>query len=428
MRFASAATPSWFRRLPLAAPAAASAHGLRMLVNLVIIKMIAVVLGPAGLGAIGNLLSVLSVVMVFAGGGIANGIAKYVAQYRQRPRHMVRLLETAFAIGFAMSGVIMGISILAARPIAIALFNTASLWWLSPLLGVAHFACFLGTATIAIANGQQRSDLFAAISISAYLVCLPAAFVLIHVFGFAGAALALMFMAGCTALPSLWLLLRAPVRRVLRLRFHHPETKQLIHFGAMTFISALTFPIAEILVRTAVTGSLGIEQAGIWQASIRLSSAIMGFCTVYLATSYMPRLSAMTEPDTAFHFVLRTIIRIGLIFMVIAFAVYTARGLVVPLLFSRTFAPLEPLMGWQLTGDLFRVCAYVIGFFVIARAKLALHIGAELVQYLLYACISIAIVHAGGDLADVVRGYVLSNGLYFTIALSWLLLRGKQMR
>jgi len=101
---------------------------------------------------------------------------------------------------------------------------------------------------------------------------------------------------------------------------------------------------------------------------------------------------------------------------------------VVPLLFSRTFAPLEPLMGWQLTGDLFRVCAYVIGFFVIARAKLALHIGAELVQYLLYACISIAIVHAGGDLADVVRGYVLSNGLYFTIALSWLLLRGKQMR
>lgn len=428
MHLASIAAPSWFRRIPLAAAAAASAHGLRMLVNLVIIKMIAVVLGPAGLGAIGNLLSVLSVIMVFAGGGIANGIAKYVAQYKQRPRHMVRLLETAFAIGFATSAVIMGVSIFAARPIAVVLFNTASLWWLSPLLGVAHFACFLGISTIAVANGQQRSDLFAAISISAYLGCLPAAFVLIHFLGFAGASLALMLMAGCTALPSLWLLLRAPVRHILRFRFHQPETKQLLRFSAMTLSSALTFPIAEILVRTSVTGSLGMEQAGIWQASIRLSSAIMGFCTVYLATSYMPRLSALEDPDTAYRFVLRTILSIGLISSLVAIGVYAARGIVVPLLFSRTFSPLEPLMGWQLTGDLFRVCSYVIGFFVIARARLGLHIGAELVQYVLYAGISVAIIHTGGNLMDVVRGYALSYGIYFSIALIWLLLRGKHIR
>jgi PST family polysaccharide transporter/antigen flippase len=408
--------------------AAASAHGLRMLVSLVIIKMIAVVLGPPGLGAIGNLLSVLSVVMVFAGGGIATGIAKYVAQYHKRPRRVLRLLETAFAIGFSVSGLILAISILAAQPIAVALFDTASLWWLSPMLGVAHFACFLGASTIAIANGQHRSDLFAAISISAYLGCIPAAFVLIRLFGFTGAAMALMLMAGCTALPSLWLLLRAPIRRVMRLRFHRPETGQLLRFSAMTLSSALTFPIAEILVRAAIIDELGLAQTGLWQASIRLSGAIMGFLTVYLATSYMPRLSALENPSVAFSFVRRTMMRIGLIFLLIALVLYAARKLVIPLLFSTAFAPLEPLLGWQLAGDLFRVSAYVIGFLVIARARLSLHIGAELLQYMLYAGISIAIVRGGGDLMDVVRGYALSYGLYFLITLSWLLLHGKRMR
>ncbi len=428
MRRVPAAGRAWLRRMPLAAPAAAGAHGLRMLVNLVIIKMIAVILGPAGLGAIGNLLSVVSVVMVFAGGGITNGIAKYVAQYRQQPRRTLRLLETAFAIGLAASAAVLIVAVAAAHPIAIALFGDASLWWLSPALGVAHLACFLGTSTIAVANGQHRSDLFAAISISAYLLCIPVAFGLIRMLGFPGAALALMFMAGCTALPSLWLLWRAPIRRIMRLRFHRPETGRLLRFGVMTLSSALTFPVAEILVRTAITDSLGITQAGIWQASIRLSSAILGFCTVYLATGYMPRLSAIEHPDAAFRFVLRAMVRIGLVFLIIALGVYTARGIVVPLLFSHSFSALEPLIGWQLTGDLFRVCAYVIGFFVIARARVALHIGAELVQYTLYAGISIVIVRGGGDLADVVRGYTLSYGLYLTIALGWLMLRGKRMQ
>lgn len=427
MRFSRATMPPWSRRFPWGAIAAASAHGMRMLVNLVIIKMIAVVLGPAGLGAIGNLLSVLSIVMVFAGGGIAHGIAKYVAQYQHRPQQMLRLLETSLALGFSISGFVLAVCVLGAQPIAVALFGTSSLWWLAYLLGITHFACFLGSATIAIVNGQHRPDLFALISTSAYLVCIPVAFMLIRLSGFNGAAMALMLMAGCTALPSLCLMARARVRRVLRLRFHRREMFLLLRFSAMTLSSAITFPIAEILVRNTVTEALGLGQAGIWQASIRLSGAIMGFYTVYLATSYMPRLSALQDQRAAFHFVLRTMIRIGLIFAGVALVIYAARGLIVPLLFSKTFAPLEPLLGWQLAGDLFRVCAYTIGFFVIARAHLKLHIAAELIQYILYACISIAIVRSGGDLSDVIRGYTLSFGLYCLFAVVWLLLCGRRM-
>lgn len=399
-----------------------------MLVSLVIIKMIAVVLGPAGLGSIGNLLSVLSVVMVFAGGGIANGIAKYVAQYGQKPRQKLRLLETAIAIGIAVSGLVLAISLVAARPIAIALFHTQSLWWLSPVLGIAHFASFVGTATIAVANGEHRPDIFAAISITAYLACFPTAYLLIHYLGFSGAALSLMFMAGCTALPSLWLLFRAPVWRLMRPRFHQPEFLHLVRFGAMTLASAVTFPIAEIMVRGAITDTMGLEQAGLWQASIRLSSAIMGFCTVFLATSYLPRLSAMGNPDDALRFVMRTMARMALTFSAIGVAVFAARSLVVPTLFSARFAPLEPLLGWQLAGDLFRVCAYVIGFYVISRAKLALHIGAELLQYSIYAGVTILIVYRGGDLGDVIFGYFVSCAIYFAVTLIWLMSRGKQLQ
>lgn len=406
-------------RLPMSAAAAAIAHGLRMGVNLLIIKMIAVYLGPSGLGAIGNLMSVLSFMMVFAGGGIANGITKYVAEYQGRSRSTLRLYETAFALGFAISAMVLVICILAARSISVALFQTTELWWLSIALGFTHFACFLGNATIAIINGRRRADLFAAVSIIAYLGAIPVAYLLVHTFGFSGAALALMTMASCTAVPSLWLLIRSPARLFVRFRLHQPEARKLLRFSVMTFTSAVTFPLAEIIIRTAVIDSLGLTQAGIWQASIRLSGAILGFYTVYLATSYMPRLSALTG-KMMINLVLHTLLTVGGVFVVGAVAIYLLRMQIVPLLFSDAFAPLQPLLAWQLLGDLFRVCAYVIGFGVVAKARLGLHVAAEGVQYALYVMITLVVIYSGGTLADVIRAYVLSYGIYFLLALAGL--------
>lgn len=71
-------------------------------------------------------------------------------------------------------------------------------------------------------------------------------------------------------------------------------------------------------------------------------------------------------------------------------------------------------------GDLFRVCAYVIGFGVVAKARLGLHVAAEGVQYALYVMITLVVIYSGGTLADVIRAYVLSYGIYFLLALAGL--------
>lgn len=426
-RFAGSVA-GWRSRIPSGALAAAIAHGLRMLVNLVVIKLIAVAIGPVGLGAIGNLISVLTFVMVFAGGGVANGVTKYVAQHRGQPRIMLRFIESALALGISVSGVVFLVSLFAAEPIAQALFGTPTLWWLAPIFGFAHFSCFLGTTTIAIANGNQRSDIFAAISIFAYVGCIPVAYLLIEQFGFAGSAMALMAMAGCTGIPALWVALRSSLLRSVKLRFHGAELRLLLRFSGMAFASAVTFPLAEILIRTALTSQLGLADTGIWQASIRLSGAILGFYTVFLATSYMPRLSAITDTRASLSFVYSSLLRTGGAFAILAFAVYFSRSLIVPLLFSAEFRPLEPLLAWQLLGDFFRVSAYVIGFLVIARARLSLHIGAEIVQYTIYAGISLAIIHSGGDLSAVVQGYAASYAIYLIVGIVWLQTWGQNLK
>ncbi|MDP3928878.1 MAG: oligosaccharide flippase family protein, partial [Bacteroidota bacterium] len=76
----------------LAAFAAPLAHGLRMVANLVILKLIAITLGPIGMGTLGNFMSLTTMISVFAGAGITTGITKYVAEYKSSPKRLIRFL------------------------------------------------------------------------------------------------------------------------------------------------------------------------------------------------------------------------------------------------------------------------------------------------------------------------------------------------
>lgn len=402
----------------LAAPAAAAlAHGLRMVVNLVVIKFISVVMGPAGLGLLGNLMSATTMVMLFSGGGIINGITKYVAEYNSRPDRQRQFLQGATAYGFTASAIVLLISFIAARPIAVALFGTADMAWLIPLLGVAYLLCFIGGSIIATVNGKQQPHYFALITASGYLAVIPVAFLLIKCGGMPGAAIALVAVVVSTAIPAVIVGTRSGLMPMLRPRYHREDSKRLFRFTCITLVSATAFPLTEIFIRTHLTEHLGITSTGIWQATARLSGAILGFFTVYLATSHMPRLSAITERKAAAAAVIRALCIIGPVFACAALLIYIMRSVVIQLLFSSSFSALENIIGWQLIGDFFRVCSYVVGFLVVAKAALKVHIAAEITQCLLYLGFALSAVWMGFGLREVAKAYALTYAIYFILTL-----------
>ncbi len=408
--------------------AAAIAHGLRMAVNLLIVKMIAVYVGPAGMGVLGQFMSLATMVSVFAGGGIGNGISKYVAEYKNRPRRMLRFLGAAAVYGLCFSALIMLVCVIGAARLSRALFGDDGYAWLFPCLGAAHFLCFLGTGVIAFVNGQHRADLFAGITITGYLGALPIAYLLISQLGMEGAALALLLGIACTGLPAIWLIARSRLTPLVRMSLDKTDARNLVHFTVMLLASATLFPLAEIWIRTHIIQVLGAEVAGLWQASARLSGAYLGFFTVFLATSYMPRLSGLTDKAAILRMVYRHLALIGLLFGGFAGMVYAARDFVIPLLFSSAFDGMASFMGWQLLGDLFRVCSYVIGFLGVAKAAVKLYIAAEFLQAGLYAALSSAVLQNGGQLQEVMQAYALTYLIYLCVTVVCLLIYRRRAR
>lgn len=394
-----------------------TAHGVRMLASLVILKLIATAVGSTGLGLLGNLMSLITMGAVFSGGGISNGITKYVAQYQQRPIHRIRFIGCAMTYGATVSLLILALTIIAAKPIAAEVLGNPQHVWLVPCFGLAQFFCFIGTATIAVANGQQRYDIFAKISISAHLVTIPVAYLLVVNFGIDGAAIALLLVLSCTALPSIYVIATSPTIRVLRFRISKKDSINLVRFSIMALISAACFPIAEIFVRNQIVAHLGYEQAGIWQALNRLSGAYLGFFLVFLSSHYMPKLSAITQKSQLIDIVCKYAFGVGLAFVCFALTLYLLRDQVIRLLFSSSFMAMSSLVQLQLFGDFFRLMSYVISFICVAKAALKLYVFAELFQASLLIFFSWYGLQHGGDLDAVIRGYLGTYMLYFVVTL-----------
>ncbi len=393
------------------------AHAMRMMSSLAVIKLISIFTGPIGLGQLGFFMSLVSIITVFSGGGIANGVVKYVAEYKATPIKLIRFMNGAILYGGLFSASVLVVSIGFAHPLSALVFADATLWWLLPILGITQILAFVGIITVATVNGLGRQDIFAAITSVAYIGAISVSYGLISRMGVIGGALALATVAasvGCVSLIVVW---RSRIRRFLRPRYHARTFRSLSRFSLMMLSAALLFPATEILIRTQIVASSGLETAGLWQGLIRLSGSYIGFFAVYLGTTFVPILSSTTSMKTSKRLVIRQLFIIGGGFAVFGMLVFGFRGQVVQLVFSLEFMQITDVIAWQILGDFFRILSYVIGFMLVAKAATKLYIMAEFFQFGLYLALASLVIMRHGDLMQITRIYAASYAIYFCFML-----------
>jgi PST family polysaccharide transporter/antigen flippase len=400
-------------RSPRLAPVyAALAHGSRMVLTLVIIKLISVYSGPAGLAQLGFFMSIASIVAVFAGGGISNGIIKYVAEYRGSPIRLVRFLGCALLYGGLFSLLFLGLSLIFASNLSEMVFEDVALWWVMPIFGLAQLLAFIGVMTVSFFNGVGRQGTFAWITILANLGSIVVAFVLISQYNVVGGALALALVTASVGCVSLVVIFRSGILRILRPRYQSETFRQLLRYSLMMVSAATFFPVTEILVRSQIVSSSGLDIAGLWQGLFRFSGTYIGFFSVVLTTTVMPRLASTAGMYESRQLVIGQMVRIGVVFAVCAGLIYQLRENIILFVFSESFLPIADVIAWHLIGDLFRILSYVVGVLLVAKAAVRLFVFAEFLQFGLYLAISSFFISQGGSIDVIAQCYSISYGLY----------------
>ena len=321
-----------------------------------LLKLIAVYLGPEGMGQIGNFMSMVTILSLVAGGGIVNGIIKYVAAFKDDKKSLLVFVSSAKVYSFVFSFVIAIVGCLSSEKIALYILGDSSRYWLIVVLSLAQMGFGFTNLVTGVSNGLMDTRTYARIQIIGNLLVLPIAWLLVSNFYFVGAALSVVLFYLSYSLPAYYFYRRSAFfNRVLILSSLRYNANRLSVYTLMACVGAVSVPLVEIVVRAQLIDSAGLDAAGLWQGSIKLSSAYMGFFTVFLAVYFMPLVVRLEDKKEISVAVIRFVMLVMAVFLAGALCLYVFRATFIPLLLSPRFVALEDLIQYQLVSDFFRV-------------------------------------------------------------------------
>ena len=356
------------------------AVGVKLVTLLGLSKLLAVMVGPAGLATVGQLQNLLQVSTMLGSGSIGTGVTKLTAAKDSTHYRAKVLLSSAYIVAACSAGVAL-LLVLFADVISILIFSDPKLTWLVRLVSVGTFFSAFNLLILAYLNGcgDNRGYVIANIvgSLISLLLIAPA----IQLFGVSGALASLCLYQGLSVGASGWI-----ARNHLSNALHSGVTikirswlKRLAPFALMAATSAVCIPLSHILIRYYLTDSFGVEFAGYWEAILRVSSAYLMLITLTLSLYFVPRFSQLRDWAAA-----STEIRLGSFTMLpmmvtLCLTLYWSNNWVVTLLLTEDFLPMAHLLPWQAMGDTLKVGALIVAYLMLGKTMTRLYVVSEIV-------------------------------------------------
>lgn len=380
------------------------------------VKLLAVSFGPEGVGQAGNFRQLITVLGVLAGAGIFNGVTTYVAQYQQQPQQLRALVGTASTMVTGFSTLLALVFLLAAAPVSTALFGHDRYQNVIRIVAFLQFGIAWANLLLALIKGYRdaRGNALALISgsltgVLGYVLCW-------WLGGYAGALTGLALVPALLVFPALVIMKR---RVPLPLRWLRPTwqpemARHLAKYTLMALITAVTLPVAWVMMRNQLAASNGWAQVGLWQGVTSISDAYLQFITATFSVWLLPTLARLDnkqaiarEIGRALRFVLPAV-------AVASLSVWIMRDIAISLLFSAAFHDMRDLFVWQLCGDVFKVGAYVFGYLVIAKASLRFYVLTEISQFILLTLFSRWLIPLHGA-SGAAQAYMFTYVTYFAL-------------
>jgi len=347
------------------------AYGLNYLVGLVRVKIVAILLGPAGVGIISLYTSAIGLIGTISSLGISSSGVREVAQaYSQQDQvNAARTVRILRRLCWA-TGLLGWVLVAALAPLLSTwVFGSGKHALAIALIGITLLLGAVTGGQTALLQGMRRIGDIARINVAAMLINTVVAIGLYASLGERGIVPVLIATAAVSLSVSWWFVRRVRVEPV---RLSWPETvagaRRLIGLGFAFIWGGLLGTGLDMATRTLITRKYGIDSVGLYQAAWALSGLFVGFILTAMGTDFYPRLTSLIGDNEAASRVVNEQTEIGMLLALpgllgtLAFA-----PLVIVLFYSKRFLPGAALLPWFVLGVFGRVVSWPLGYIQLAK-------------------------------------------------------------
>ncbi len=393
---------------------------IRMLAGMISVKVIAVIIGPSGIALLGQLNNFSTIVLGLANGGINNGITKYVAEYKDNEQEVKIYISNALRITLVCS-LFVGIGLIfLCRLLSQLLLLNSEYYYVFVVFGFTIILFTLNSLLISILNGYKQFNYYVKVSIIGTILGLIYSILLVFIWGLSGALINAVTFQSVMLFVTVWMCRKMPWMNLVffKEKYDKVVVKRYLGYSLMTIISLALFPMIQMFLRGYVISELSATEAGIWEGMNRVSSMYLSVITSAFSIYYLPRLSEIKDPHELHDEIFRCYKVIIPMLLLLGSFIYIIRPFIIWLLFTPEFSPMQDLFPWQLTGDFFKICSWLLAFIMVAKAKTIMFILAEIFFSSTYLAFSYSFLKLNG-IMGLTQGY-LCNYIIYLLAMIFL--------
>lgn len=346
------------------------AIGVRIISGLLTSKAIALFVGAEGMALVGNLRNFLTTIQSFSTLGFANGIVKYIAEFKEDVQKLSQTISTVVILLFSATFLVALGCYFFAETINNYVFNNQyDYTYIIKILALTLPFHAVNVFFISVLNGLSKHKLYIKINILGQIFGLITTLFLIWKGNIDGALIAIISIP--VILFIVLLIGYFEFKKFLKpIHFNAIQfntIKNLSSFSIMALFSSIMIPMTMLAIRSYMMDTVGLKEAGYWEAMLRISNYYLMFVSTLMTLYLLPKLSSIHTDKEFRDEVISFYKNIVPVFALGLIIIYFLRGIIIQIIFTEDFEPVKDLFFWQLLGDFVKVLSMVISYQFLAK-------------------------------------------------------------
>jgi len=354
-----------------------------ILISIIRSKVVAVLLGTAGMGVMGLFQTTITLIQSVTGLGLSSSAVRDISEANgtgeaHRVAKVVKILRRwVWATG--MLGAITTLSL--ASLLSKWTFGNEAYTWAFVWLSVILLLNAISNGQNVLLQGMRRLKDMAKSTLYGSLLGLFTSLPLYYFFGLKGIVPSLIVTATSALGLSYYFARQIKVEKVEQTYTEsYKAGLGMAKLGFVMMLSGFMVTLVSYIVNLFISHKGGVAEVGLYRAGWTITNQYTGLIFTAMGTDYFPRLAAINTDNNKLRKAINQQAEIAVLLlgpMMVALIGFVP--FLVHLLYTAQFMPIAGMIKWNMLGMLFKAAAWSMGFSIIAKGDNKLLIYTEII-------------------------------------------------
>lgn len=366
---------------------------IQILISIIRAKMVAILIGPAGLGINTLLQSGLNLIKSLTNMGLSNSAIREVAisNNDENKESLTRTIIVLKRWMWITGGFGFILTIAMSKYLSVFAFENSEYTSAFMLLAITLLFWQLSAGQLVVLQGLRKLTYLALSTIIGSILGLIISFILYYYYHEDG-IIAAIIITSCSSLILTWYYSSKVSTQKLFISWRETWIRgsNMLRIGFLLSLSGIVSNVSAYFLQIFINRAGGLDQVGLYNAGFTILNSYVGMIFTAMATDYFPRLTSVVSDRYKINLEVSRQAEIAILMLgplVTIFILFAPVG--VDLLYTKEFHPIVPFLSYASIGILLKAYSWSIGFIFLATGSSKLFFVNEFIASLYMLAINI---------------------------------------